>query len=210
MPRSNRDAQGLRVWIDPAADERDAMAPLVAAVGGVLCGEPADADLILVQFWGDDASGYCRAHGLNAERCVAVDPMPGLTHRRTLMQSVATSRAARDAARVVFESDAVACTVINDSLGFVVQRVLATIVNIAADIAQRGIADVADIEAAVALGLGYPHGPLTWGDQIGARRVVKILDGLLQHSGDPRYRTSPWLRRRADLGMSLLTPEPER
>ncbi len=90
------------------------------------------------------------------------------------------------------------------------QRVLATIVNIAADIAQRGIAAVADIEAAVSVGLGYPCGPLSWGDQIGAHRIVMILDRLLVQSGDPRYRASPWLRRRAALGLSLLTAEPER
>jgi 3-hydroxybutyryl-CoA dehydrogenase len=125
------------------------------------------------------------------------------------MQTVATSREARNAARAVFGSG-VGCTIINDSLGFVVQRVLATIVNIAADIAQRGIAEVADIEAAVALGLGYPRGPLSWGDQIGAHRIVMILNGLLEASGDPRYRPSPWLRRRAALGLSLLTREPAR
>ncbi len=201
---------GLRVWIDPAADEHRAIARLVAAVGAEIRGGPTDVDLILVQFWGQDATGYCESQGLDAGRCVAVDPLPGLTRRRTLMQTVATSPAARDAARAVFESDGVECTVISDSLGFVLQRVLATIVNIAADIAQRGIADVADIEAAVTLGLGYPHGPLGWGDRIGARRIVGILDGLLAASGDPRYRASPWLRRRAALGLSLLSPEPER
>jgi 3-hydroxybutyryl-CoA dehydrogenase len=209
-PRSNSIAPGLRVWVDPAADERDAMAQLIAAVGGAVRDEPADVDLILVQFWGEDATDYCQAHGLDAQRCVAVDPLPGLGRRRTLMQTVATSPAARDAARAVFESDGIGCTIINDSLGFVVQRVLATIVNIAADIAQRGIAGIADIEAAVVLGLGYPHGPLSWGDQIGADRIVMILDRLLRQSGDPRYRASPWLRRRAALGLSLLTPEPER
>jgi 3-hydroxybutyryl-CoA dehydrogenase len=208
--RSNSVAAGLRVWIDPAADEHHGLARLVAAVGGVLRDEPTDAELILVQFWGEDATGYCQEQGLDARRCVAVDPLPGLKRRRTLMQTVATSRAARDAARAVFESDGVGCTIVNDSLGFVVQRVLATIVNIAADIAQRGIADIADIEAAVTLGLGYPHGPLSWGDQIGAHRIVKILDRLLGLSGDPRYRASPWLRRRAAVGLSLLTPDPAR
>ena len=209
-PRSSPVATGLRIWIDPAADERDAIAQLIAAVGGVVRDEPADVDLILVQFWGEDATSYCQAHGLDAQRCVAVDPLPGLTRRRTLMQTVATSRVARDAARAVFQSDGVGCTIINDSLGFVVQRVLATIVNIAADIAQRGIANIAEIDAAVALGLGYPYGPLNWGDRIGAPRVVLILDRLLRQSGDPRYRVSPYLRRRAALGLSLLTPEPER
>jgi 3-hydroxybutyryl-CoA dehydrogenase len=209
IPGSGALAPGLRVWIDPAAEERPAMAALVAAAGGELRDDPGDVDLILVQFWGEDATGYCATRGLDARCCVAVDPLPGLTRRRTLMQTVATSREARNAARAVFGSG-VGCTIINDSLGFVVQRVLATIVNIAADIAQRGIAEVADIEAAVALGLGYPRGPLSWGDQIGAHRIVMILNGLLEASGDPRYRPSPWLRRRAALGLSLLTREPAR
>jgi 3-hydroxybutyryl-CoA dehydrogenase len=203
-------APGFRVWIDPAAHESSAMAALVAAAGGEVCGSPARVDLILLQFWGGDATGYARAQGLDARRCIAVDPLPGLTRRRTLMQTVATSPEARDAARAVFASDGVGFTIINDSVGFVVQRVLATIVNIAADIAQRGIATVADIEAAVTLGLGYPYGPLSWGDRIGAERIVMILDKHLQASGDPRYRASPWLRRRAACGLSLLSPEPER
>ncbi len=210
VPQRLPGAPALRVWIDPAGDDRGAMAPLVAAVGGEVCESPTDVDLILVQFWGGDATGYAKAQGLDARRCIAVDPLPGLARRRTLMQTVATTREARDAARVVFDSDGVGCTIINDSLGFVVQRVLATIVNIAADIAQRGIAEAADIEAAVTLGLGYPHGPLSWGDRIGAHRIMMILEKHLAVSGDPRYRASPWLRRRAALGLSLLSPEPAR
>jgi 3-hydroxybutyryl-CoA dehydrogenase len=100
--------------------------------------------------------------------------------------------------------------VINDSCGFVVQRVLASIVNIACDIAQRRIASVADIEDAVTLGLGYPSGPLSWGDRIGPARVLRILSQLSSITGDPRYRPSPWLRRRAMLGASLLLAEPAR
>jgi 3-hydroxybutyryl-CoA dehydrogenase len=100
--------------------------------------------------------------------------------------------------------------VINDSPGFITQRVLATIVNIAAQIAQTGIASVADLEDAVRLGLGYPMGPLTWGDQIGPARVLAILQGLQACTGDPRYRPSPWLARRVALGLSLRTPEAPR
>jgi len=203
-------APAFRVWIDPAADEGSAIAALVAAAGGDVCGSPVNVDLILVQFWGGDATGYAQTQGLDVRRCVAVDPLPGLTRRRTLMQTVATSREARDVARTVFAGDGVGYTIINDSLGFVVQRVLAMIVNIAADLAQRGIATVADIEAAVTLGLGYPHGPLSWGDRIGAQHILRILDKQLEASGDPRYRASPWLRRRAACGLSLLSPEPER
>jgi 3-hydroxybutyryl-CoA dehydrogenase len=42
---------------------------------------------------------------------------------------------------------------------------------------------------------------------IGAARVLGILDALQDYCGDPRYRASAWLRRRARLGVSLLTSE---
>ena len=101
-------------------------------------------------------------------------------------------------------------SLINDSPGFVVQRILATIVNIAANIAQRGIASVADIEDAVKLGLGYPQGPLSLGDAVGGAQVLTILRNMQAVTGDPRYRPSPWLLRRVELGLSLRTPEAQR
>ena len=84
--------------------------------------------------------------------------------------------------------------IIGDSVGFIAQRVIATIVNIAANIAQRGIAAVDDLEAAVRLGLGYPVGPLAWGDRIGGPVILEILRGQLSATGDPRYRPSPGSR----------------
>ena len=99
---------------------------------------------------------------------------------------------------------------INDSPGFVVQRILATIVNIGTNIAQRGIASPDDIDDAVRIGLGYPQGPLALGDSIGPEKVMAILEGMQRVTGDPRYRPSQWLRRRALLGESLLTPEASR
>ena len=97
--------------------------------------------------------------------------------------------------------------VVGDSPGLIAQRVVATIINIGCDIAQQRIATPEDIDKAVTLGLGYPAGPLAWGDRIGADKVVAILDAMLAITHDPRYRASLWLRRRALLGVSLLTPE---
>ncbi len=74
-------------------------------------------------------------------------------------------------------------------------------------IAQQRIAAPDDVDRAVVLGLGYPHGPLAWGDRLGPRVVLEILENLHALSGDPRYRPSPWLRRRALLGVSLLVRE---
>ena len=98
-------------------------------------------------------------------------------------------------------------TVIHDSAGFVNQRVVATVINIACDIAQQRIAKPEDIDSAVRLGLGYPQGPLAMGNAVGPSKLLKVLQNMLNFYGDPRYRPSPWLKRRAILGVSLLTPE---
>ena len=77
------------------------------------------------------------------------------------------------------------------------------IVAIACEIAQQRIASPEDIDAAVKAGLGYPLGPLSMGDRVGASTIAAILDGMHAVTQDPRYRPSPWLRRRALLGLSL-------
>lgn len=200
----------IKVWIDPAADQCAELATLTDSAGARPVATPDAADLLLIQPWGWDATHYCAESHLDATRTVAVDPAPGLRLHRTLMLTAATTPAARDAAHALLAQDGVPVTVINDSPGFVVQRVLATIVNIAAHIAQRGIASVADIEDAVCLGLGYPMGPLALGDGIGGARVLEILMRLQAQTGDPRYRPSPWLSRRAALGLPLLQPEAAR
>jgi 3-hydroxybutyryl-CoA dehydrogenase len=200
----------LAVWVDPAASGATGLRELVVAAGARLVDDASNADLNLVMPWGNDATGTALSLGLDATRCVAVDPLPPLALRRTLMLTAVTTPAARDAAHALLANDGTAVTLINDSPGFIAQRVMATIVNIATNIAQRGIASVADLEDAVRLGLGYPQGPLGWGDQLGADRMLEVLRAQLAATGDPRYRPSAWLVRRVALGLSLTTPEAAR
>ena len=100
-------------------------------------------------------------------------------------------------------ADDTAVSVIADSAGFVAQRMVATIVNVACDIAQQGIATPDDIDIAVKLGLGYPQGPLSLGDSLGSGRILEILRAMQTVTGDMRYRPSLWLQRRVQLGMPL-------
>jgi 3-hydroxybutyryl-CoA dehydrogenase len=143
---------------------------------------------------------------LGPEHTVGLDPLY-LTGCRTVMLNPLTAPAYRDAAYALFGADGVPVSVIHDSPGFVAQRVVACIVNIGCDIAQQAIATPDDIDRSVTLGLGYPLGPLALGDHIGPRVVLRILDELHGFYRDPRYRPSPWLTRRALLGVSLLTSE---
>jgi 3-hydroxybutyryl-CoA dehydrogenase len=201
---------GVAVWVHSHAPDAGALRELAVAAGARIVADGGAADLAIVQPLGYDATSSALKFGLDASRCVAIDPMTPLALRRTVMLTASTTPAARDAALALFGYDGVPVTLINDSVGFIAQRVMATIVNIACNIAQRGIASVADLEDAVPLGLGYPRGPLAWGDQLGASRILAILRAQQETTGDPRYRPSPWLVRRAALGLPLVTPEAAR
>jgi 3-hydroxybutyryl-CoA dehydrogenase len=197
-----------KVWIAPGGLHETVAATISKLEADVDRGErPAADSLVLVAPLGQDTTTAALAQGVDPARTVAVDALFGLAKRRTLMTCPATKPEARDAAHALFARDGVPVSVIRDSPGFVAQRVVAHIVNIGCDIAQQRICSPQDLDLAVKLGLGYPQGPLAWGDAIGPARVLEVLDGLGEFYGDPRYRASPWLKRRAKLGLSLLQPE---
>jgi 3-hydroxybutyryl-CoA dehydrogenase len=196
------------VWVsdaEPALAAR--VRALLAALGATIASGPRPTAhaIAVVTPLGDDATTCAVREGLDASRTVAVDALFDMTRHRTLMTTPVTTTAVRDAMHALLARDGAGVGTIADSPGLVCQRTVATIVNIACDIAQQGIAAPADIDRAVVLGLGYPHGPLAWGDALGPATVVRILERLQALTGDPRYRVSPWLRRRAALGVSLLT-----
>ncbi|WP_171963260.1 3-hydroxyacyl-CoA dehydrogenase [Bordetella trematum] len=201
--------EGLRVWVSPAhADGQARAVALLRQLGANLIDTgtaPADA-LLVVTPMGADVSTCVAEQGLDGSRCVGLDVLHDFaaSRRRTLMTSPATQPRWRDAAHALFAKDGVAVSVVEDSPGFVAQRVVATIVNIACDIAQQRIATAEDIDRAVTLGLGYPKGPLAMGDALGAARILEILRTMERVTGDPRYRPSLWLQRRVQLGLSLL------
>ena len=201
--------EGLKVWLAPfhSVGHRRASALLKDLGATVIAAEaPPEDALIVVTPFGEDTASVVGAHQLDGERTVALDTFFGLEQgrRRVLMCSVATQEKWRDAAHALFASDGTPVTVINDSAGFVGQRMLASIVNVACDIAQQAIATPEDIDRAVSLGLAYPKGgPLSMGDSLGAAHVLEILRAMQHVTGDMRYRPSPWLQRRVQLGMSL-------
>ena len=197
------------VWVGPTGD------PNAAALAAFLDGKttvetgakPSARAICLVAPLGYDATTTALAVGIEPERTVAVDPLFGFDGRRTLMTTSVTDDGVRDLAHALLAADGGAVTAIHDSPGFIAQRVVATIVNIAAEIAQMRIASPADINKAVRLGLAYPQGPLEFGDSLGPSRILRILEAMHDFYRDPRYRPSPWLIRRARLGVSLMTPE---
>ncbi|NOU05269.1 MAG: 3-hydroxyacyl-CoA dehydrogenase [Hyphomicrobiaceae bacterium] len=200
------------VWVQPSASHPELQAPLLdlfkkAGVEVESSASPSATAVIVATPVGYDVSTIVSELKLDAKRTVAVDVLFGLKGPRSLMVSPATSPIVRDQAHALLASDGQQVVVINDSPGFIAQRVVAQIVNVGCQIAQRGIATPADIDKAVKLGLGYPYGPMEWGDLIGPRRVFFILNRLAEFYDEPRYRPSPWLKRRVLLGLPLSAPE---
>ena len=169
--------------------------------------KPTADSVCFVAPLGHDTTTTANQFNLEAKNTVAIDPLFGFARRRTLMTTPVTKPGVRDAAHALLASDGVPVSVIRDSAGFVAQRVVAHIVNVGCDIVQQRIASPEDLDSAVVLGLGYPRGPLAMGDALGAAKILAILEAMHTASRDPRYRPSPWLRRRAQLGVSLLSEE---
>ncbi len=117
---------------------------------------------------GEDASNAAVRLGVDPSRTVAVDMFGRFSGRRTLMKTPVTKPEILGAAVAALSAGNVPVTVINDSPGFVVQRLLAMIVNVGTRIAELRIAAPVDIDVAVELGLNYPKGPLALGDALGA------------------------------------------
>ncbi|RTL50719.1 MAG: 3-hydroxyacyl-CoA dehydrogenase [Bradyrhizobiaceae bacterium] len=194
------------VWVSPA--EPDAARKLIALTNqlGVRVetgDKPSDKALCLVTPIGDDATQCAVEQGLDAGRVVAVDTLFDLQKRRTIMSTPVTQTQYLEAAKTLLSQDGVAVTVTRDSPGFIAQRIVAMIVNIGSSVAQLRTASASDIDKAVKLGLGYPHGPLAFGDALGASTILKILKNMQRRYGDPRYRPTLWLARRAELGAPL-------
>ena len=187
------------VWAVPELKELVATAKIES--------DPAKAALCLVAPLGKDATTAALEHGLDPSRTLAVDPLFGFSKRITLMSTPVTRNEVKESAHALLAAGGVPVSVIGDSPGFVAQRVAAHIVNVGCDIAQMRIAAPQDLDRAVVLGLGYPRGPLAMGDAIGPAKILSILESLCDFYREPRYRPSAWLRRRAQLGVSLLTPE---
>ena len=82
----------------------------------------------------------------------------------------------------------------------VADRIVAMLINEAADALFWRVASRDDIDLAMTRGVHYPKGLLRWGDEIGAGVIVERMDRLQGEYGEDRYRASPLLRSMASRG----------
>ena len=169
-----------------------------------------DAELILVTPLGQDVSTLCAEKNLDPKKVIGIDVLFGLESHVTLATNPLTCPELASRLSIKIKAGGKNASVIRDSAGLVMQRLVAVIVNTACEMAQYGVASPDDIDKAVTIALGYPKGPFALGDSVGSNTMLTLSHNLYQTTGDPRYRPSIWLRQRGQLSMSLMQQDRNR
>lgn len=85
--------------------------------------------------------------------------------------------------------------IVEESPGFIVNRLLIPMINEAVCILAEGVAGASEIDNAMKLGANHPLGPLALADFIGLDVVLAIMENLQKELGDDKYRPHPTLKK---------------
>ncbi len=89
---------------------------------------------------------------------------------------------------------------VNDSPGFVSNRILMPMINEAIYCVMEGVAKPEDIDTVMKLGMAHPMGPLALADFIGLDVCLAIMNVLHDGLGDTKYRACPLLKKMVAAG----------
>ncbi|AVX31030.1 3-hydroxybutyryl-CoA dehydrogenase [Carboxydocella thermautotrophica] len=89
---------------------------------------------------------------------------------------------------------------VNDSPGFVSNRVLLPMINEAIYCVYEGVATPEAVDQVMKLGMNHPMGPLALADLIGLDTCLSIMEVLYEGFKDSKYRPCPLLRKMVKAG----------
>ncbi len=120
---------------------------------------------------------------------------PSLSQKRLLEAGYLGKKSGRGFYRYNLENtDPESNAIDHSKLEYIANRILAMLINEAADALFLNIATKEDLELAMTKGVNYPKGLMAWGEEIGWQQVAHTLDQLYHYYHEDRYRLSPWIR----------------
>lgn len=84
---------------------------------------------------------------------------------------------------------------VEESVGLVSIRMLATVLNESCEMLLEGIASKEEIEEIMTTGYGMRFGPFTLADMMGIDKVFRWMENLFNEFGSPKYKPSPLIRK---------------
>lgn len=124
-------------------------------------------------------------------------PMMGLVEIIHGIQTSATTLAAVEALTRQLEKFPIT---VQNSPGFVINRILCPMINEAFCVLGEGLASAQEIDEGMKLGCNHPIGPLALADMIGIDTMLAIMEVLYTEFADPKYRPAMRMRELAAAG----------
>lgn len=112
-----------------------------------------------------------------------------------------TSAATVDTARTLLSQLGKDGILVEDSPGFVTNRVLMLTVNEAVYLVHEGVAGAEEVDRIFKTCFGHTMGPLETADLIGLDTILQSVEGLYTAFSDSKYRPCPLLVRMVDAGL---------
>jgi 3-hydroxybutyryl-CoA dehydrogenase len=117
-----------------------------------------------------------------------------------IVRGLETSTGTYETPRQLAEAFGKTAVEVNDSPGFVSNRVLMPMINEAIYCVMEGVGTPEAVDSVMKLGMNHPMGPLALADLIGLDVCLDIMDVLHTGFGDSKYRPCPLLRKMVDAG----------
>ncbi len=136
------------------------------------------------------------------DKVVGLNFTKNLFEEKYLVQIVKGLQTSDDTIQIVkefLEKAGITVVKLEETPGFILDRVIASIVNEAAVMYSSKLATKEDIDKMMKVCVNWPMGPFEFADNLGVDKVVDILNSMIEELG-PKYQPCFLLRKMVDAG----------